>query len=247
MFAMAFAFILLVAAYVFYLPSRQDVAKKSNDVDVATKPAVVDAAKTLPEGWVNIGGVARPKSDVQVGPKPEGVRSASETLPQGFSKALSPDTNPQVRSVHDALQDRSKPSRFSSFAPAERFDIEEYKKDPSKYLGAIEPSRVFAPAEPGEGVPVLRASGKRYHRVTQGESVRLSVEAEPNAAVTFFSENLGVFSSQLTSETVQADEKGIATAVFTADGGTVDAIKILAASPMASGQVSFLVNVKLPN
>jgi hypothetical protein len=247
MIAIAFAFILLFAAYVFYLSGRPDVAKKPSGDDTVPKPTVVESAKTLPDGWVNIGGVARPKSDVQVGPRSEGVSSVSETLPQGFSKALSPDTNPQVRSVHDALQDRSKPSRFSSFAPAERFDLAEYKKDPSKYLGSIEPSRVFAPAEPGEGVPVLRASGKRYHRVTQGESVRLSVEAEPNAAVTFFSENLGVFSSQLTSETVQADEKGIATAVFTADGGTVDAVKILAASPMASGQVSFLVNVKLPN
>lgn len=62
----------------------------------------------------------------------------------------------------------------------------------------------------------------------------------------FASFDLGYFrGSQLSSETVLADSSGVATAEFTAGGGTVDDIKILAAGPLTSGQVQFTVQVIL--
>ena len=203
--------------------------------------------KQIPEGWIELGGVARPKTDVQLQqPKPS---SKLDELrwPHGYSKPLDPDTNPQVRGVLEALKDRTKPSRFSSFAEADPFDPESFKSNPQAYVTTIEPSRVFSPAQPGEGVAVLTPVGNRYHRLVQGESVKLQVAAPKGNPVTFTSFDLGTFSeSQLTSQTVLADENGIATTEFTASGGTWHETRILAAGPMTSGQVHFIVDVSLP-
>ena len=66
--------------------------------------------------------------------------------------------------------------------------------------------------------------------------------------VTFTSFDLGVFDkSQLTTVTVQADGRGVAEAVFTAPPGTVDDVRIMAASPVTTGQVRFVVNVQWPD
>ena len=84
------------------------------------------------------------------------------------------------------------------------------------------------------------------HRVKQGESVRLSVKVTPNAPVTFSSHDLGSFENKLTTTTVVADENGIASANFTAGGGTIDQVYVLAASPVTSGQTTFTIDVSLP-
>ncbi|HUY35193.1 MAG TPA: hypothetical protein VMV69_20780 [Pirellulales bacterium] len=56
----------------------------------------------------------------------------------------------------------------------------------------------------------------------------------------------GAFENQLTSITVQADAQGMAEAKFLATAGTIANIHILAASPLASGQARFIVNVAPP-
>lgn len=104
---------------------------------------------------------------------------------------------------------------------------------------------MFSPAQPGDNVVAIAPEGSAYHGVVQGESVSLKVRVQPKDPVTFMSFQLGYFENQLTSITVQADEQGIAQANYTAGGGTIDDVQILAAGPRTSGQVQFLVNVRL--
>ncbi len=196
-------------------------------------------------GYVNIGGVYRPASDVRLGKDRPGKRDdmGNELPNQGFSPLVKPDANPQVASVAAALKDRKNPARFSSFVKATPFNAEEYTTNPQSYLGVVEPGRVFQPAQPGPEVKrITRASG-RYFRINQGESVTLAVKAQPGAPVTFTSFNLGSFENELTSVTVQAGDDGLAQAPFTATPGTIDDIRVLAASPVNSGQAEFTVNV----
>ena len=229
-------------------PGDGKAAVAENGEQEAAAGGAKEAAK-LPDGFALVGGVPRPESDVR-----KDERDASTYQPpkkrQGFAPALDPDTNPQVKLVSEALKTRDKPERFSSFVTPHNFDAEKFKANPSEYAaeyaGIVEPGRVFAPAQPGPGVTAIRSESKRFHRVKQGEAVRLSVEAVPNAPVTFSSFKLGQFENQLTSITAVAGADGIATAEYTAAGGTIDEVHILAASPVTSGQVAFLVSVQVP-
>lgn len=246
---MAFAFgSLVVVVSLAYYGNRKAASVSTSQAtmsepEVATKPKAKPV--TPPSGWAVIGGVSRPQTDV-VFNKPEAKLEQPLLAPQGFQPGLPIDANPQVASVYASLKDRSEPSRFSSFATPVLFDRDAFESDPQRYVETIEPARVFRPAEPGEGVVPVQPVGARFHRVKQGETVRLAVNAVPKAPVTFASFDLGYFrGSQLSSETVLADSSGVATAEFTAGGGTVDDIKILAAGPLTSGQVQFTVQVIL--
>ena len=86
----------------------------------------------------------------------------------------------------------------------------------------------------------------RLQRVVQGESVYLEVGGVSGMPVTFTSFDLGAFDNDLNSITVRADERGRARVKFTATPGTINDIHILAASPVTSGQMRYLVNVRLP-
>lgn len=239
--------VFLSAGILFAFVNRHD--KPIANVE-SLRPSSQSTAQTeshsAPEGWENIGGILRPKTDVVLKPASDSGESNIPTkVLHGFSPPVSPTANKQVEGVYAALRDRTSPNAFSSFATAKPFDAEAYKKDPQAYIETVEPSRVFSPAQPGEGVKAIRPNGSIYHDVRQGESVALSVETEPGAPVTFTSFDLGFFSNELTSITVQADDKGIASAQFTAGGGTIDDLKILAASPMTTGQVKFHLNVRI--
>lgn len=120
------------------------------------------------------------------------------------------------------------------------------RKDPQTYLNTIEPGRVFQAAQPAQGVPRLRPLGATRQRMAQGSSVSLRVTAPPNMPVTFTSFDAGAFENQLASTTVAANEAGVAEARFTATPGVVGRVNILAASPVASGQSRFVVNVSRP-
>ena len=124
-----------------------EIKNKSGDSKSADKDAVDDNASD----WIEIGGIKRPKSDVRLDTTNTVNAPSVVKAPQGFSPALAPDTNPQVAGVYASLKTRDKPSHFSSFAPAEPFDAESFKKSPDEYLSTVEPSRVFSPAQPGEG------------------------------------------------------------------------------------------------
>ena len=202
----------------------------------------------LPKDWVKMGGVARPATD---------VRSDKSNTPkepllkrEGAYPKVALDANPQVAQVAQALKSGKNPERYSSLIVPKSFDAEAFANDPEKYAkeyaSIVEPGRVYAPAQPGDSVPVLRVDGDRHHRVTQGESVRLGVLATPFAPVSFTSTGLGQFENLLTAITVVADQNGKAVAPFTATSGTKHNVNILAASPVLAEQIKFTVSVELP-
>jgi hypothetical protein len=63
---------------------------------------------------------------------------------------------------------------------------------------------------------------------------------------TFSSFDLGHFQNQLTSVSVAANDQGVAEVDFFGAPGTINEVKILASSPVTSGQIRFIVNVKKP-
>lgn len=198
---------------------------------------------------VKIGGHWRPKTDVDHLLNPQTTEFTDENrelrLNIGATPFLAPDENEHVSSVAEAIRTKRNPERLTIFQRGQPFDLATFQEAPEEYLNTIEPGRVFQPAEPGLKVKPLRRKGVGFTRVLQGETAILRVQAEPHAPVSFHSSKLGQFSSGLNSITVQADKNGIAEARFTASGGTYQDVEILAASPVNSGQVEFLVYVEL--
>lgn len=164
----------------------------------------------------------------------------------GRTPPVKPDANPNVKSVAEALQTKTHPERLTAMVAPKPFNKDEYKKNPQAYLDVVEPGRVYQSAQPGPGVPVLQPAGSRYAMLVQGKSTTLSIKALPGVPVTFTSFDLGRFENQLTSITVAADASGVAKTQFLATPGTINAVRILAGSPLATGQVEFLVDVQLP-
>lgn len=203
--------------------------------------------------YVMVGGVRRKASDVRKPPK------ASDTIPvdkehpdptiQGYGKtpAVKPDANPNVKSVVEAIKGNKFPERLTPMVLPKPFDPEAFDKDPQAYLDVVEPGRAFAPAQPGKGVSKIKALSPYFQKVEQGGSVKLKTTGKPGMPVTFTSLDLGQFSNQLTSVTVLVNEKGIAEAEFFATPGTIADARIIAASPVTSGQSRFIVNIHLPN
>lgn len=239
-----------VAAFGWWLTqSREEpVVLQQSTPSIPTKADEVDSVLS---DRVLVGGIERPKSDVSIlENKPPREPTAPKKKRQGHSPFLATDTNPQVALVAEALKSREHSERFSSYVIPSSFDKSLFDRDPASYATeyskVVEPGRVFASAQPTDGVIPIVASTNRFHRLRQGESVRLGVKAVRHAPVTFTSFDLGQFDNMLTSTTVIADETGVASANFTASGGTIDKVSILAASPVTSGQVSFTVLVTVP-
>ncbi len=204
------------------------------------------------DGWVKVGGVWRPPTDVQSAlpqedqPAPSADKRKSLFRDPGRSPRVALDANPQVASVVEALRSREHPERLTSFQRPLPFDLAAFQADPEKYLNTVEPGRVYQAAPAGEGVQRILRLSPRYRRVLQGETVTLQAKADPHVPVTFFSARLGQFSNQLTAITVRADAEGVAETQFTATPGTRGDIDILAASPTNSHQARFVINVRLP-
>lgn len=204
--------------------------------------------KSVPKGMAMVGGIIRPETDVVT---KKGMKK-KKNIPKkrhGYSPALEPSLNEQVAEVAKQLKTREKPERYSSFVIPRDFDQNAFEANPEKaakeYAKHIAPGRVFATAQPSENVRPIRGTGKRFHRVLQKETVRLSVDAIPFAPVTFTSMDLGQFDNSLSSITTVADKDGKAFANYTPTGGTIDEVKILAGSPVTSGQASFMVSVSV--
>ena len=195
--------LVVVALTVDVGPDRDDDIPNevaNNPVDSQT-PKITGPIGEKKPGYLNIGGVYRPATDVRLGKDRPGKRDnmGNELPDQGFSPAVKPDANPQVASVAAALKDRKNPARFSSFVKATPFNAEQYASDPQSYLNVVEPGRVFQPAQPGPDVKQLTRASGRYFRIAQGETVTLAVKGQPKAPVTFTSFDLGSFENQLTS------------------------------------------------
>ena len=204
-------------------------------------------------GYEWVGGIKRPITDR----KP--LRAPSDPKAKPPDKTPKPDdeegygltpaidlskSNPQIESAVAAIKQPGRfPERLSPVIQPNAFDIDAYRQDPKAYLDVAEPGRVFQPAQPGAGVSQIRRRSPIDPQVVQGESVALRVKSVPNMPVTFTSFDLGQFENQLTSMTVEANAQGMAEVKFFGTPGTINNVNILAASPVASGQVKFVVNV----
>ena len=176
---------------------------------------------------------ARP-TIVAVAPSPRGV---------GVTQPVQGDANPQAASVMQALQDGRHPERLSLMIPPKPFDPAAYARDPQAYLDVVEPGRVFQTAQPAAGVPHLEPVGATAARLKSGASTTLAVRAAPGAPVSWAALDLGSFANQLNATTVRADEQGVARVEFTATPGASHTLRVLAGSPLASGQITFVVDV----
>ena len=171
---------------------------------------------------------------VAVAPSPRGV---------GVTQPVQGDANPQAASVMQALQDGRHPERLSLMIPPKPFDPAAYARDPQAYLDVVEPGRVFQSAQPAAGVPRLAPVGATAAQVHTGASTSLRVRTAPGAPVSWVALDLGSFPNQLNAITVQADRDGVAEVAFTATPGASHTLQVLAGSPLASGQVRFVVDV----
>lgn len=246
------AFTLLAAfLLVIVLRPNQRASRTANRDRNSASNTQGTATPVVPDGWVSVGGVYRPASDV-VAKQPLSAKdpSTAPKMIQGFSPAIDPNANEQTKLVAASLKTKENPERFSSFIVPKSFDADAFKADPKgyaeSYAAIVEPGRVFASAQPGEGVSQISTSSSRLHRVKQGESVTLTAKAIPFAPVSFWTENLGNFENKLTAITVVANENGDASTTFLASGGTIHEVNVLASSPVTSGQLRFIVSVRIP-
>ncbi len=218
-------------------------------------PSKVTSASFISEGeddsFLVKGGVRRPKSEYVSSEKenrwsePDQLSHIKEKGIDAYGWMPAFDTN-NSKAMQDATRELKSAEGTSLFSDDSSFREEEYKSDKSKYLNRFAPFRVFSPAQPGEGIPVLVRVSNHDISVIQGEAVSLEVEGLPNMPVTFTSFDGGVFSNDLPSICVESDDKGRAKATFNCTPGVVASVKILAASPLATGIVEFHLSAKLP-
>lgn len=221
--------------------------------DDRPRAGLAAANEPLEPGYVIVGGVKRKATDVAPLPAAAPPQETKEDLAKrvidyGETPRLPEDLNPAVKAAAAAIRDKKRfPERLSVAVLPKPFDAAAYKTNPQAYLDVVEPGRVFQSAQPGPGVPRLESVSPYVQQAIQGQSVPLQVQAPPGAPVTFTSFDLGQFAeNQLSSVTVKADADGLATANFIGSPGTIADVNILAASPLASAQAKFVVNVQLP-
>ena len=74
------------------------------------------AVASIPEGWVNIGGVYRPKTDVALNQPSVAERSSKSTdLEYGKQSKIEISANASTRSISEALKNSNNPERLSPF------------------------------------------------------------------------------------------------------------------------------------
>jgi hypothetical protein len=207
-------------------------------------PRTADGASPRPAARAVARGVGATRADGAgapgaVPPRGDPAPSTGQSPPVRIAE------HPEAASVAEALRTSRHPERVSvHFLPKEPFNRPAFESDPERYLQGIEPGRVFTTAPPGPGVPPLKAAGETFMRLRTKQSVTLRVVGEPGAPVTFTAFDLGSFAeNRLNSVTVRADAQGKAAATFVATPGAVDTCRVLAGSPLSSGQVKFVVDI----
>lgn len=154
------------------------------------------------------------------------------------------DENPRAYSVWEAHTTGKHPERISAFVPAKPFDEKAFRKNPAAYLNIVEPSRIDQMHKPGPDVPLIEAESPYFQRIQPHATVNLSVQAIPDAPVSWVTTRGGLFTeSKASAVTVRADKKGVATVTFFATPGTINETEILAVSPMTYGRVKMIVSI----
>ncbi|MEM9942039.1 MAG: hypothetical protein AAF939_10650 [Planctomycetota bacterium] len=237
--------------------ASQIVSTNQAKVNKIEQPSLEESLKLQEQDMTIVGDVKRPKRDIafeegydrETGPKDESESIAKSIYPSsGNAPAVEKDANVQVAGLYEELnQEDGGPlsARSALFSP-EPFDARQYEQDPEAWLAKIRPGRVFQPAQPGVDVQPIQSQSEVFNSVLQGEKVVLEVKAAPGSPVSFYTPQVGEFENRLTSQSVAANENGIARAVYTATAGTNGLVDIIAASPLHSGQVRYRVRVSLP-
>lgn len=153
------------------------------------------------------------------------------------------DFKAQAQSIVEATRSGNHPERLTVMITPDRFNLARYRRNPAEYLNVVEPGRVNQPAEPGAGVPDLLPVGPDGFSVPELGSVTIAFRTAPRAPLSLTSLDMGAFANGQSAITVQADDEGIAQAVFTATRGTVADCRILVASPMAAYQRSVMISI----
>ena len=153
----------------------------------------------------------------------------------------------QLQSAIEATKDPKKfGSRLSPLVKAAPFDKLRFLADKAyqeEYLSTAEPARVYQVDDNSEYQ--LKRKSPYFQEVEQGDSVFITVDAEPNMPVSITSFDLGKFANHLTYQTVLADSSGSATFEFFGMPGTFNNTNILVSSPTTKGQLKFVVYTKI--
>ena len=197
-------------------------------------------------GWVKIGDVWRPPTDVKPVRSRDHSANRRSEIDWGTSTPVAFEENANTKSLKEAVGKKDLAYRFSSMLPPPKFDRVAYQKDPQKYIDEVAPGRINQVLPASKDTVPIKRDGRYISRLIQGESVQLKAKVEPGMPVTFHSPKLGNFQNKLTSVTVRADENGAATATYTASGGTRGEIDIRAASPVHSDHARWVIEVVHP-
>lgn len=209
----------------------------------ASGPAASDALKPSGGGSASLREQAA-RVGVETGKNNPDPAQIQTPLNYGRVVPVKVDGNPQAASVLEALKTGRNPERLTAMLPAPPFDKEKFLADPQSYLREIVPGRCQQCAEPSPTTPALQSVGPRFHNMLQGETVTLTVKSAPKSPVNFVSMDTGSFrESNLPCVSVQADEQGLASATFVASAGALNDVNILVASPMASHQVAYKIEI----
>ena len=169
----------------------------------------------------------------------------AEINKNGYGKIATVDqtnTNPQKASVIEAIKTGQYPERLSLMAKRQKFNYASYQQEPDEYLNIVVPSRAYETAQPGEGVKRLTRASSKYVETYQEEVVELQITGDvANAPISASALDGGYFSNDLSAITVQADSSGSATLQFTAGQGVIRNARVISASPLSTGTVSFNV------
>jgi hypothetical protein len=241
--------LVLVTAGYAYLKSRdrEQVAEAASVPQNEVRPNDASSEQSpLP----SIGGIRRPATDVQIRPLEQSGKPKQVLKIEGPNPSLKGLENPDVEQVAKSLSKKGDSSLLSTQTIPRDFDASRFAAEGEiyslEYAKTIATGRVFSSAQPDSDTIPIRSQGSRLFRLQQGESSKLIVQTLPFAPVTFTSFRLGQFENKLSTITVVADKDGVAQAVFTATTGSILEIPVLAASPVNSGQVRFVVSVKPP-
>lgn len=243
------AICLLVLISVLYLFQEGQAVSEDSELsphmessEAAVSPSIDEGddikmdTDTLSAADERHGSIRNGRSDDIYAPKPGD--------PFGKVQPVPATENPAVASVYKALQVATRdPRQLTVLSEPTPFDRVAYLKAPDVYTNVSEPARAFRPAQPVQGVPRLRRIGGATIRVQQGETIQLRARTEPFMPVTFTSVDMARFGNQLTSQTVAADQSGIATVDFIAATGTLYHTDIQAASPVASGLIRWVIDI----
>lgn len=227
-----------------------DPESASSDVVRAQHPSLSESLGVGESDFVEVGGVKRPKRDVAFeNSTPKQVDSEKSRFPHPGNAPNTPkDANPQVKQLFEELSkevSERNPAAVSSLF-SEKFDAKAFEKDKQKWLSQIRPSRAFQSAQPGPEVEPIQSTTAGFQRIVQGEKVAFEVKAQPGAPVTFYTPQVGTFTNELSTHSVEANENGIARTTYTATAGANGLIDVVAASPLNSGLLRYKIQVSLP-